>query len=125
MSFRLNNTTQDEFGDLSREFDAMTAALVDSDEQRDRSEQQLRDITDNLPALVGYIDPEHQYRFANEKYREWLGHDPFSMVGRHVAEVLGEGAYAAMKGNLDKALVGERPGDQVDHVPLPLNVAAD
>jgi diguanylate cyclase (GGDEF)-like protein/PAS domain S-box-containing protein len=108
MSFRLNNTTQDEFGDLSREFDAMAAALLDSDLQRDRSEQQLRDITDNLPALVGYIDPEHQYRFANEKYREWLGHDPFSMVGRHVAEVLGEGAYAAMKGNLDKALAGER-----------------
>jgi len=108
MSFRLDNTAQDEFGDLAREFDAMTAALIDSDAQRDRSEQQLRDITDNLPALVGYIDPGHQYRFANEKYREWLGHDPFSMVGRHVAEVLGEGTYAAMKGNLDKALAGER-----------------
>ena len=60
MTFRLDNTTQDEFGDLSREFDAMTAALIDSDQQRDRSEQQLRDITDNLPALVGYIDPEHR-----------------------------------------------------------------
>ena len=108
MSFRLGSTEQDEFGELSREFDAMTAALIDSDQQRDRSEQQLRDITDNLPALVGYIDPQHQYRFANEKYREWLGHDPFSMVGRHVAEALGEGAYAAMKGNLDKALAGER-----------------
>ena len=108
MSFRLDNTAQDEFGELSREFDAMTAALIDSDAQRDRSEQQLRDITDNLPALVAYIDPEHQFRFANEKHREWFGHDPFSMVGRHVAEVLGEGAYAAMKGNLDKALAGER-----------------
>ena len=108
MSYRLGSTTQDEFGDLAREFDAMTAALQDSDQQRDRSEQQLRDITDNLPALVGYIDPAHQYRFANEKYREWLGHDPFSIVGRHVAEVLGEGAYAAMQGHLDKALTGER-----------------
>src|SRR6195952_4328554 len=108
MSFRLNNTTQDEVGDLARGFDAMTAALVDSDQQRDRSEQQLRDTTDNLPALVGYIDPSHQYRFANEKYREWLGHDPFSMVGRHVAEVLGEGAWTDMKGHLDKALAGER-----------------
>jgi diguanylate cyclase (GGDEF)-like protein/PAS domain S-box-containing protein len=108
MSFRLDNTTQDEFGDLSRQFDAMTTALIESDQQRDRSEQQLRDITDNLPALVGYIDPEHQYRFANEKYRDWLGHDPISMVGRHVAEVLGEGAYAAMKVNLEKALAGER-----------------
>ena len=108
MSFRLDNTAQDEFGDLSREFDAMTAALIASDQQRDRSEQQLRDITDNLPALVGYVDPTHHYRFANEKYREWLGHDPFSMVGRQVGEVLGEHVWATMKGNLDKALAGER-----------------
>ena len=108
MTFRLDNTTQDEFGDLSREFDAMTAALIASDRQRDRSEQQLRDITDNLPALVGYVDPELQYRFANEKYREWLGHDPVSMVGRHVAEVLGEAVHDEMKGPLDKALAGER-----------------
>ena len=108
MSFRLDNTAQDEFGDLSREFDAMTAALIASDQQRDRSEQQLRDITDNLPALVGYVDPTHHYRFANEKYREWLGHDPFSMVGRQVGEVLGEHVWATMRGNLDKALAGER-----------------
>ena len=108
MSFHLDNTAQDEFGDLSRQFDAMTAALVASDQQRDRSEQQLRDITDNLPALVGYIDREYTYRFANEKYREWLGHDPVSMVGRRVPEVLGEGISAEMKGKIDKALAGER-----------------
>jgi diguanylate cyclase (GGDEF)-like protein/PAS domain S-box-containing protein len=108
MTFRLNNATQDEFGDLARGFDAMSAALLESDQLRDRSEQQLRDITDNMPALVGYIDPSHQYRFANDKFREWLGHEPVSVVGRHVAEVLGENAYAAMKGNLDKALAGER-----------------
>ena len=108
MSVRLDSDAQDEFGDLSREFDAMTTALIASDRQRDRSERQLRDITDNLPALVGYIDPAHEFRFANEKYREWLGHDPLSMVGRHVAEVLGQGAYAQMDGRLDRALAGER-----------------
>jgi diguanylate cyclase (GGDEF)-like protein/PAS domain S-box-containing protein len=108
MSFRLDNTSQDEFGALSREFDAMTAALIASDEQRDRSEQQLRDVTDNLPALVAYIDRDHAYHFANEKYREWLGHDPFSMVGRRVPEVLGEDIFVEMKGKIDKALAGER-----------------
>ena len=108
LTYRLASTSQDEFGELSREFDAMTAALVDSDRQRDRSEQQLRDITDNLPALVAYIDLGHQYRFANEKYREWLGRDPFSMVGRHLAEVQGEEHYQSVKESLDKALGGER-----------------
>ena len=108
LSFRLDNTAQDEFGELSREFDAMTAALIDSDAQRDRSEQQLRDITDNLPALVSYVDPGHRYRFANEKHREWLGHDPAAMVGSPVAQVQGEDVYAVMRGQLDKALGGER-----------------
>ena len=108
MSFRLDNTTQDEFGDLSREFDAMSAALLESDQQRDRSEQQLRDITDNMPALVGYIDPGYHYRFANRKYLDWLGHDPFSVVGRHVGEVLGGHVWPTMKSYLDKALGGER-----------------
>ncbi|HEX7686076.1 MAG TPA: PAS domain-containing protein, partial [Burkholderiaceae bacterium] len=108
LSHRIASTSQDELGELAREFDAMTAALVESDRQRDRSEQQLRDITDNLPALVAYIDPGHQYRFANDKYREWLGHDPFTMVGRHVAEVLGESHYQAAKEALDQALRGER-----------------
>ena len=108
LSFRLANDSRDEFGDLSREFDAMTAALVESDRLRDRSEQQLRDITDNLPALVAYIDLDHQYRFANEKFREWLGHDPFSVVGRHIAEVMGEAVYESLKDHLDRALRGER-----------------
>jgi diguanylate cyclase (GGDEF)-like protein/PAS domain S-box-containing protein len=108
LSFRLASAAQDEFGDLAREFDAMTAALVESDRLRDRSEQQLRDMTDNLPALVAYIDPEHQYRFANEKFRDWLGHDPYSVVGRHVAEVMGEAVYETVKPHLDRALRGER-----------------
>ena len=108
MTVRLNNTTQDEFGDLARGFDAMSAALQDSDQQRDRSEQQLRDVTDNLPALVAYLDPQHRYRFANEKYREWLGHDPFGMVGRHLAEVLGEPVHALLGPHIERALAGER-----------------
>ena len=108
LSFRLDNAAQDEFGDLSRGFDAMTAALNASDQQRDRSEQQLRDITDNLPALVAYIDHEHVYRFVNEKYGQWLGHEPLGMIGRHVREALGEGLHETMKGHLEKALAGER-----------------
>ncbi len=108
LTFRLASAAQDEFGDLSREFDAMTTALVESDRQRDRSEQQLRDITDNLPALVAYIDLDRHYRFANEKYRDWLGFDPVGMVGRHVREVMGETAYAALEAHLEQALRGER-----------------
>jgi diguanylate cyclase (GGDEF)-like protein/PAS domain S-box-containing protein len=108
LSFRLESAAQDEFGDLSRGFDAMTAALLENMRLRERSEQQLRAITDNLPALVAYIDLEHRYRFANDRYREWLGKDPRAMIGQHVATVRGEATYEAMGLHLDAAMRGER-----------------
>jgi len=108
LSFRLASDARDEFGDLSRGFDAMTAALLENMRLRERSEQQLRAITDNVPALVSYIDLGHRYRFANERYREWLGKDPQDMLGRHVVEVKGEATYATMRGHLDTAMRGER-----------------
>jgi diguanylate cyclase (GGDEF)-like protein/PAS domain S-box-containing protein len=107
-SHRIDSASQDESGELSRGFDAMTAALADSGRQRDRSERQLRDITDNLPALVAYIDLGQHYRFANEKYREWLGRDPAAMIGRTVAEVLGEAQAADAREALGQALDGRR-----------------
>jgi diguanylate cyclase (GGDEF)-like protein/PAS domain S-box-containing protein len=108
LSFRLASAAQDEFGDLSRGFDAMTAALVENTRLRERSEQQLRAVTDNLPALVAYIDLEHRFRFANDRYREWLGKDPRAMIGQHVAAVKGEATYETMGLHLDAAMRGER-----------------
>jgi diguanylate cyclase (GGDEF)-like protein/PAS domain S-box-containing protein len=108
LSFRLASDARDEFGDLSRGFDAMTAALLENMRLRERSEQRLRAITDNLPALVAYIDPDHRYRFANDRYREWMGKDPHAMIGRHVAEVRGEATYATMRDYLAAAMRGER-----------------
>ncbi len=108
MSYRIDSTAKDEIGDLSRQFDAMTNALVQSGAHLQRSEKQLREITDNLPALIAYIGLDHRYEFANGKYRDWWALDPAAMVGRHVSDVLGPGAYGAIRGNLARALRGER-----------------
>jgi diguanylate cyclase (GGDEF)-like protein/PAS domain S-box-containing protein len=114
LSFRLASDASDELGDLARGFDAMTSALLENTRLRERSERQLRAITDNVPALVAYFDLEHRYRFANGRYQEWLGKDPHDMIGRHVSEVKGEAAYATMRGYLDAAMRGERA--QWEHV---------
>ena len=50
------------------------------------SEHLLRGITDNLPALVCYVDVDDRYRFANATYHAWLGFDHRAMVGRTVDE---------------------------------------
>ncbi len=70
------------------------------------SEQRLQVITDNVPALVGYIDVEGRYRFHNRAHEEWFGLR--NMNGRSVREVWGEERYAMLKPNMDRALRGER-----------------
>lgn len=72
------------------------------------SERRLRMITDNLPALIGYVDQDLRYRFANETYRSMLGVDPQWMLGRSVAEVLGSAANEIIKHKMAAVLKGER-----------------
>src|SRR5882672_4262745 len=72
------------------------------------SEERLRVITDNLPALVAYIDAGQHYRFNNRAYEDWLHMPRKEIVGRPVREVWGEERYALFKPNLERALRGER-----------------
>ncbi len=71
------------------------------------SERQLRLVTDSMPALVAYIDAEYRYRFANKKYQEWFEAAPWEIVGRTVAEVMGENGFREIKDQADRALRGE------------------
>ncbi len=84
-----------------RDNEAMTRALR-------RSEEQLRLVTDSVPALIGYFDPQRTYRFANRGYAEWFGlptHDPATlsrqaMLGSEVNERIGP--------DVERALAGEQ-----------------
>ncbi|HEX8530065.1 MAG TPA: PAS domain-containing protein, partial [Cytophagales bacterium] len=69
--------------------------------------RQLRLITDALPVLIGYVDQEEKYRFANRAYQPWFGRQPEELLGLTLREVLGEPAYAGVKGYVERALAGE------------------
>jgi diguanylate cyclase (GGDEF)-like protein/PAS domain S-box-containing protein len=83
-------------------------ALKEAELRQAESEMRLRTITDNLPALITYIDREQKITFANATYREWLGLDPSALVGRHIRDVAGPELYLARKAMLERALAGER-----------------
>ncbi|SFV00481.1 PAS domain S-box-containing protein [Pontibacter akesuensis] len=68
----------------------------------------LRLITDALPVLIGYLDKDEKYRFANKAYESWFNMDPKQLLGRPVREVVGEAAYQGVKTYIDRALAGER-----------------
>ena len=73
-----------------------------------RSEQQLKAITDNIPALVSYIDNDQRFRFANPMYREWLGVEPSALIGRTLRDVYGDTQYEVMRPRIEAALAGNR-----------------
>src|SRR5919106_5904085 len=67
-------------------------------------EQQLRLITDALPALISYVDADRRYRFSNKAYMEWFGHEA---QGKHLEEVLGASTYKLISGYVERVLNGE------------------
>ncbi len=71
------------------------------------SEAQLRAVTDAVPMLVAYVDRDHVYRFANGAYRDLLGIDPATMIGRTIRDAVGEEFYANRRPSIDRALAGE------------------
>ncbi len=83
-------------------------ALKEAELRQAESELRLRTITDNLPALITYIDRDEKITFANATSREWLGLDPMQLLGRHLQDVAGRDVYLSRRPMLARALAGER-----------------
>ncbi|MEP6876941.1 MAG: MASE3 domain-containing protein, partial [Burkholderiales bacterium] len=81
--------------------------LVDSQSLLRHSEDELRTITDNIPAMVAFVDGDMRYRFVNRNYERWLGVKPEDMLGRTALEVYGEARYAVLQPSLERALAGQ------------------
>ena len=77
-------------------------------EQLRSSEEQLRQVTDSLPVLISRWDREQRFRFVNRAYRDWLGIEPASLLGRSLREVYGDKAYSGFRHHVDAALAGAR-----------------
>jgi diguanylate cyclase (GGDEF)-like protein/PAS domain S-box-containing protein len=70
------------------------------------SEEWLRTIADNVPALISYIDTGLRYRFANQRYQEWFGVRSEHMIGKTVSEAMGEAFYEPRRDALKRCLSG-------------------
>lgn len=73
-----------------------------------RSENQLRLITNALPALVAYIDTYHRYRFNNYAYETWYNISYQKIKGRQVSDIVSMTVYTQMLPYLEQALMGEK-----------------
>ncbi|WP_432377910.1 PAS domain S-box protein [Duganella sp. P38] len=71
------------------------------------SEQRLKLLTDNLPALIAYLDRERKFQFLNATFQHWFGVDPRRLIGRHASEGIGPDHYYTAEPHLDRAYRGE------------------
>lgn len=72
------------------------------------SEARIRAITDNLPALIVYVDRDERYRFCNQYVETVYGTSPTQLIGLTMREVCGPAFYAEIEGRIRQALSGER-----------------
>lgn len=78
----------------------------DTEERIRLSENQLRLVTNAVPALISYVDSNERYRFVNQQFNEWFGIEAGELVGKKVREVFGNQAYQKIKPKIDEALAG-------------------
>jgi diguanylate cyclase (GGDEF)-like protein/PAS domain S-box-containing protein len=97
----------DEIGDLTTRFNLLMHDRSVAERARAESEQRLRLLADNMPALISYIDANLRVVYANSCYRDWFGLEPAKMVGKRVDEIFDTPGYVLTLQHLDVALAGE------------------
>ena len=72
------------------------------------SKQRLRMITDNIPALIAYVDANERVQFVNVQVTRMSGIAQEALLGRTVREVRGDSKYAAVQPHIQTALSGHK-----------------
>jgi PAS domain S-box-containing protein len=88
------------------------------------SELRLRQITDTIPAHIGYFDHDWVFRYGNRRYAQWFGTTSEGMKDRPILEVIGPHVFAQVEDKVRRALAGEEvsyeysmpgPGGEILH----------
>jgi PAS domain S-box-containing protein len=85
----------------------LTERRRDQEQQRRRM-RRLRQLTDAMPVLIGFVDAQERYSFNNKTYEEWMGRPRAELFRQPLREVLGEDGYAVIRPYVQRALAGER-----------------
>ncbi|WP_204102624.1 MULTISPECIES: chemotaxis protein CheB [Spirulina sp. CCY15215] len=81
--------------------------IKQTEEHLRRRSEQLRLITDAMPAWISYVDEQCYYRFSNRVYETWFGRPSEEIEGLHICSVMGEEIYLQVSHHIDAALSGE------------------
>ena len=71
------------------------------------SRRQLEAVTNNVPALIGYLSRDGRYQFVNRVYESWFGLPASAILGKTPDEVFGPDAAHEFAPYLEQAMHGE------------------
>lgn len=92
---------------LEQQVAERTVALRQSEAELRHREQELRLITDALPALVAYVDANRRYQFINRTYEVWFSRSRDKILGKHVHELLGAEVYQRVEPFINQVFSGQ------------------
>ena len=69
--------------------------------------QEVRILADNVPVLISHFNPELRCLFANRAYAEMWGLTVDAVIGRTVAQIIGEEGFAEIEPHIRCVLRGE------------------
>ena len=73
-----------------------------------RQREELRLVTDTMPAGVVCVSADLRYIWVNRTFAAWIGRAPAEIIGRPVAEVLAERDWLDLRPHVERTLRGER-----------------
>jgi PAS domain S-box-containing protein len=77
-------------------------------EELRRQREELRLVTDTMPAGVVCVSADLRYIWVNRTFASWIGRAPGEIIGRPVAEVLAERDWLDLRPHVERTLRGER-----------------
>ncbi|MGI8500211.1 MAG: PAS domain-containing protein [Hassallia sp.] len=92
---------------LEQQVAERTAALQKSETALREREQELRLITDALPALISYVDANQRYRFVNRTYEVWFNLSRDEILGKSVHDLMGETIYQRFERYINQVFEGQ------------------
>jgi PAS domain S-box-containing protein len=77
-------------------------------EELRRQREELRLVTDTMPAGVVRVSADLNYVWVNRVFASWVGKAPGEIIGRPIADVIDERDWDDLRPHVERALRGER-----------------
>ncbi|HKT34239.1 MAG TPA: PAS domain-containing protein [Nitrospira sp.] len=92
--------------------DGLTVLFTDITDRKDAeaaardAEEQLQLVSNTIPALISYADTNARFVTCNDAYTKWFGLSKSEVIGKTMAEVLGDEAWERLRPYVEEALTG-------------------